>query len=94
MILSITLNPSIDKIYILHSLKIRRVNRVKTLPISPGGKGINAALALNSLGVEVVTMGFIGGVAGRFVEENLREKNLTTNFVYINEVTRVNKISG
>ncbi len=92
MILAVTLNPSIDVIYVSPTLKIRRVNRVKTFVRNAGGKGINSALALNALGVEVIAMGFIGGVNGRYVEEYLRDREVTTNFVYVDDETRVNHV--
>ena len=42
MILTITLNPSMDHNYLVSSLNLDQVNRVENPHTSIGGKGINA----------------------------------------------------
>ncbi|MHC5228542.1 1-phosphofructokinase family hexose kinase [Enterococcus sp. LJL99] len=74
MILTITMNPSIDYIYLLNTLTLGKVNRVKSPQIDIGGKGINAARAANLSGADVVLTGFLGGTNGRFAEEKLAEE--------------------
>ena len=75
MILTITMNPSIDYIYLLNTLTLGNVNRVEAPQVDIGGKGINAARAATLSGAEVVLTGFLGGANGVFVEEKLAEES-------------------
>ena len=43
MILTVTLNPTIDKTYEIGDLIDGQVNRVRSVTSIPGGKGINVA---------------------------------------------------
>ena len=43
MILSVTMNPSVDISYSTHELKLDVVNRVETVHKTAGGKGLNVA---------------------------------------------------
>lgn len=67
-----------------------QLNRVRNLDRYPGGKGINIALMLSAMGIETFTTGFLGHAAGRFFSGHLQKSGITTNFVYINDVTRHN----
>lgn len=92
MLTTVTLNPAVDKTFILPTWRIRRFNRAEAVTTTPGGRGINASYALQALGTEVAAMGFIGGMSGRFIEEELHKSRITTNFVYISHETRTNYI--
>ncbi len=67
-----------------------QLNRVKNLDRYPGGKGINIALMLSAMGIETYATGFLGHAAGRFFTGHLQKSGITTNFVYINDITRHN----
>ena len=56
----------------------------------PGGKGVNIALNLKSLGNEVIATGFAGGHAGHLLCDGLRQKGITTSFVFTGDATRTN----
>lgn len=89
MILTITMNPSIDYIYLLNTLTLGKVNRVKAPQIDIGGKGINAARAATLSGAEVVLTGFLGGANGIFVEEKLaRESFKKVSMISVDGETR------
>ena len=87
MIVTVTLNPAVDKIYWVDSLRVGRVveeeflTRATRSSTSAGGKGVNMSAVLSQLGMENVAMGFIAGSAGHVVAQDLRAKNVTTNFV-------------
>lgn len=71
MILTVTLNPSIDISYQLEDLAIDTVNRVIDVRKTPGGKGLNVARVLNDLGESVSASGCIGGELGDFIVHHL-----------------------
>ena len=48
MITTVTLNPAIDKTLSIEHFEVNKVNRVKTIHESLGGKGINVARVLNT----------------------------------------------
>lgn len=73
MILTVTLNPSIDISYQLEDLAIDTVNRVVDVRKTPGGKGLNVARVLNDLGESVSASGCIGGELGDFIVHQLPE---------------------
>lgn len=93
MIITVTPNPAIDRLIHVPKFFAGKLNRgAEVFSVSPGGKGINVSYLLQVLGEEVVASGFIGGDAGRYLEEDLRENGITTNFVYAAEETRTNYI--
>lgn len=90
MIVTVSLNPAVDKTCNMISLRYGEINRIKSVESIPGGKGINVSACLNTFGDEVLATGFIGGGAGAFIEQTLAQKNIKTSFVYLNEETRTN----
>ena len=63
MILTVTLNPSIDTTYVLDELQIDGVNRAVPAKTA-GGKGLNVARVLVQLGAETTALGLAGGHTG------------------------------
>ncbi len=96
MIVTVTLNPAIDKIYWVDQLRIGEEAREEFLirairsQTSAGGKGVNISIFLARLGVENVAMGFVGGHTGHVVVRDLRDEGVTTNFVWVEGETRTN----
>ncbi|MEA1871039.1 MAG: 1-phosphofructokinase family hexose kinase [Candidatus Bipolaricaulota bacterium] len=96
MIITVTLNPAIDKMYWIDRLKMGQVTQEEFLTrairsdIAAGGKGINISIFLSRLGVENIAMGFVGGHTGHVVVRDLRDEGVTTNFVWVNGETRTN----
>lgn len=88
MVLTITLNPSVDIFYPLDQLKLNQVNRVKTTTKTAGGKGINVARVLKELNVPVKASGFLGGYLGEFIEKSLSKAQIKHDFYHINQETR------
>lgn len=74
MITTVTLNPTIDRILFIESFKENYVNKISSVKVWPGGKGINVSKVINQLGSEVTATGLLAGKNGRFVEETLKEQ--------------------
>ena len=68
MILTVTMNPSIDTRYQLDKLVIDDVNRV-TPEKTAGGKGLNVSRVLLQLGDDVLATGLLGGHMGAYMAE-------------------------
>ena len=96
MIVTVTLNPAVDKMYWVEGLKMHDVTHEEFLTrairssTSAGGKGVNVSVFLSRIGMENVAMGFVGGHTGHVVVRDLRDEGVTTNFVWTHGETRVN----
>ncbi|NGZ74027.1 1-phosphofructokinase [Saccharibacillus alkalitolerans] len=90
MIYTVTLNPSIDYIVEVEDLKLDALNRMKRDLKLPGGKGINVSRILSRLGIENTALGFLGGFTGRFIEDVLKAESIVTDFVQVQDDTRIN----
>ncbi|MFF4901066.1 1-phosphofructokinase family hexose kinase [Streptomyces sp. NPDC001068] len=73
MILTVTLNTALDITYRVGSLRPHTSHRVSDVTERPGGKGVNVARVLASLGHETTVTGFAGGATGHAVRERLAE---------------------
>lgn len=89
-VLTITLNPAVDKSLTLEQLTYGGLNRVRGIRMDAGGKGINVAKALNGFGVEVLATGFVAGQNGKWLLDRLYESGIPNRFVSIPGETRTN----
>lgn len=89
MIVTVTLNASIDKAYYLNSPVIDgTVHRVSVVDNSAGGKGLNASRAIATLNYPVCATGFVGGNNGRYLVELAHKDGITSDFIYTEQETR------
>lgn len=80
MILTITMNPSVDISYPLNHLILDDVNRVDSVIKTPGGKGLNVSRVLKNLQADLLAGGIVGGHLGEFITEGLENLNIKTVF--------------
>ncbi|MGQ9700663.1 MAG: 1-phosphofructokinase family hexose kinase [Candidatus Bipolaricaulaceae bacterium] len=97
MILTVTPNPALDKLYWLDELPEDLQPREEGITIrarksltSAGGKGINVSVFLAAHGIDTVAMGFLGGHTGQIILRDLLALRVSTNFVWIGEENRTN----
>jgi tagatose 6-phosphate kinase len=88
MILTVTLNVAIDKVYRVEELKPGEVMRVRECKYTAGGKGLNVTKVAKITGAGVLATGFAGGHAGAFVREQLEQKGIPNDFICVNGETR------
>lgn len=88
MILVVNLNASVDKRYEMADLEKGSVMRAAHVENTPGGKGIHVANVVTKLNEQCLATGFLGGKTGEFIEEKLKEYNITQDFVKIQGETR------
>ena len=88
MIVTVTMNPSIDTRYQLDKLIIDDVNRV-TPEKTAGGKGLNVSRVLLQLGDDVLATGLLGGHMGAYMAELMDADGVKNDFVPIAGETRI-----
>lgn len=88
MIITVTMNPSIDISYPLETLKLDTVNRVPLVSKTAGGKGLNVTRVINQLGGDVLATGLLGGHHGAFIESQLNTEGINHQFAKIAGETR------
>lgn len=90
MILTVTANPTIDRVYFVDDFEIGKVYRVGGASCSAGGKGINVARVAHIIGCETAAMGFVGGYAGAFIKTEVEKKGIRNLFTDIKGEPRTN----
>ncbi len=88
MILTVTLNASIDKLYMIKRLDPYTVMRVEKVINTAGGKGMNVARVAAGLGEKVTATGFVGGFIGQYFESLITEANIRRAFTHVASETR------
>lgn len=88
MILTVTMNPSIDMSYPIDHLKIDDVNRVMDVDKTAGGKGLNVARVIALMKRPVMATGMIGGHFGEYIKDQLTKDHIEHNFFQINQESR------
>ncbi len=90
MVLTVTLNPAVDKTYTVGELITGHVNRMRSVMNIAGGKGVNVTKILRQYDVPVCATGFLGGYAGHLIEDRLKEKQVDCRFEWVDGETRSN----
>ncbi|MBQ9196978.1 MAG: 1-phosphofructokinase [Clostridia bacterium] len=90
MIVTVTLTPALDKTVVLPGFRVDQVNRIESLRLDPGGKGINVSKVLRSLGTKSLATGILGGGTGKYIEDSLTALGIACDFVHVPQETRTN----
>ena len=91
-VLTITLNPTVDKSTIIDQLIPEKKLRCEQPKFEPGGGGINVSRALRRLEMDSVALFTSGGRTGKLLEELLEKENITQQAVQVSAETRENFI--
>lgn len=87
-VLTVTLNPAIDKTAIVSNFKIGKDFRENALFLAAGGKGINVSRVLQRLSKPTVATGFIGGPNGEYLKKHLDDERIKHDFCRIMDNAR------
>lgn len=94
MIITVTLNPSLDRTVEVRALRPGQVHRTSSPTTEPGGKGVNVTRALSSNGVASVAVLPVGGPHGaeliRLLDEGLAATSAAAHYVPVTGRTRSN----
>lgn len=90
MIYTLTLNPAIDKTCEIQNFLAGEVNRIETIRVDAGGKGINVSKCLQRLGESSIAITLLGGESGKQLEKLIKDEDLSTIVLPISGQTRTN----
>lgn len=88
MILTISLNPLLEKTFFYEKIISGEVNRAVSVSVNAGGKGINVSRQLNYLSIDNLATGFLGGDSGKRLKSILYRENIKNSFLQIKSETR------
>ncbi|CCW34748.1 hexose kinase, 1-phosphofructokinase family [Chthonomonas calidirosea] len=89
MILTVTLNPCVDKTYLIEDFAVHKLNRPSQALTVAGGKGLNVARVYTRLGGQALATGLLGGYNGHIVQTALAGEGIAHDFVEISKETRL-----
>ena len=90
MIVTVTLNPAMDKTIILEGMDIGEVNRADSVRNDIGGKGVNVSKVLKVFGTDTIATGFLGGISEAIFRRELEKIGIEDRFISIQGNTRTN----
>ena len=91
-ILTITLNPTVDKSTVIDQLVPEKKLRCAEPKFEPGGGGINVSRALRRLDIDSTALFPSGGRTGKLLEELLDQEGVSQHAVSVSAETRENFI--
>lgn len=90
LIVTVTLNPAIDRTVSVEEFCIDKVNRVKSIQRDAGGKGLNVTKTIKALGGESQALVILGGRNGQWISEEALRLGLDLITVNVTGETREN----
>ena len=90
MVITVTLNPAIDKTLKVRNFSIGEVNRSNAIRYDIGGKGVNVSKVLKNLNIESTCIGFVGGMWEDTFLKELSKRGIATKFTHISGEMRTN----
>jgi len=90
MIITITLNPSIDRTLYLGKLEKGSINRVNAVQIDPGGKGVNVSRTLQAYGAKTYAVAVGGGLSAKWLSTALEDQNIKHKIITTLNPVRTN----
>jgi 1-phosphofructokinase family hexose kinase len=89
MILTITANPTIDRVLFVNNFAMQDVVRAEREVVSPSGKGIDVSIILHELGAKTLAISLNAGLSGQILAALLRERGVPTHLIPAQGETRV-----
>ena len=90
MIVTVTMNPAIDKTVDVEILERGGLNRIKHVELDAGGKGINVSKTIHEIGGSSIVTGFIAGNTGKIIKNVMDEWKIVSDFIEVSGETRTN----
>lgn len=90
MIVTVTMNPAIDKTVDIEHLERGGLNRITHVELDAGGKGINVSKTISQLGGKSIATGFIAGNCGQLIQGVMNDWGIENDFITISGETRTN----
>ena len=90
MIITVTLNPALDKTVEIPDFSLDAVNRITAMRTDPGGKGLNVSKVIAKLGGTSTVVGVLGGTTGRRIADAMDALGIACQFTFVDGETRTN----
>lgn len=90
MLVCVSANPAIDRRLRIKTIAVGEVNRALSAEPFPGGKAAHVAMVAKSLGIDVMWVGFLGGLTGEECESGLSAFGVPLTVVRTQTETRAN----
>nr|HPM00430.1 1-phosphofructokinase family hexose kinase [Bacillota bacterium] len=90
MIKTVTMNPAVDKTLEIDNFRIGAVNRISSIRLDAGGKGINVSKTIKALGGSSLATGILAGSNGEYIKSYLDYLGIDNDFLFIKGETRIN----
>jgi len=89
MILTVTANPTIDRVLFVRDFAMQDVVRAEREVVSPSGKGIDVSIILHVLGAPTLALSLNAGYSGQMLAALLDEQGVPYDFVPAQGQTRI-----
>ena len=89
MILTVTPNPTIDRVLFVRDFQMQDLVRAEGEFVSPSGKGIDVSIVLHGFGTGTLAIGLSSGLSGEMLAALLDERQLPYLMIPAHGYTRV-----
>ncbi len=89
MILTVTANPTIDRVLFVRDFAMQDVVRAEREVVSPSGKGIDVSMILHELGAPTLAISLNAGLSGAMLAALLAQRGVPCHFIAAQGETRV-----
>ncbi len=90
MVLTVTINPAVDKTYIIDNFEPFAVNRAQRIIYNAGSNGVNVSRVLKQVSRENLVLGFVGGHNGSVFLSELAADGIKEDMVRVEGDIRLN----
>ncbi len=90
VILTVTLDPAVDKLIRVRRLVPGTIEPVREKHLDPAGKGINVSRVVDRLGAATLAFGFLAGEIGTLIARALAAAGIPSRFLFVPGHTRLN----
>jgi 1-phosphofructokinase family hexose kinase len=88
MVLTVTINPLLERRYKYQKVSLNDQNRNGVVKLQAGGKGINVSRQLNELNVQNIALTFLGGANGKAFRNAINKEEISFSFISTKLETR------
>ncbi|MDI9530807.1 MAG: 1-phosphofructokinase family hexose kinase [Anaerolineaceae bacterium] len=92
MIITLTPNPSVERTMLVDRIKFNEILRAAPAQLEWSGKGINVSRGLRMFRQNSLAIAWVGGGAGKMLEDGLEKLGIQTDFVWVDGETRTNTV--
>lgn len=92
MILTVTANPTIDRVLFVRDFAMQDMVRAEREVVSPSGKGIDVALILHELGAKTLAISLNAGLNGATLAALMAQRGVPCHFISAQGETRISAL--